>query len=363
MDLIKKTLFKLSLARKGMNFSEELASRLYQRYIGHSKIIAWHKGCPMYTTVSPPFFSTQFANKLTTTFLSSQQHRPLPYLMDIAVTDKCNLNCDFCSFVGKEKKEPIFSKKELIDVINEAVMMGVSSVNFVGGEPLLRSDLSEVIRSIDQKNTITGIFTNGYFLEEKARELKKAGLTSVKVSIDSANPLEHDKRRSKNGLFEKAIRGLIKAKKEGLITAIACCIKDEQLDNGDFRKLIELGKKLKVNELFVFEMLPVGACGKNKSCYQSLDLKKAMRIANKYNKDDSYPGIVFYPYIADKFSLGCSGGISYLYIGPYGDVYPCDFANKSYGSTRDKALPFIWEKMSKEIERTSIGCRMKKQGF
>lgn len=363
MSIINKLLFKLSLIKSLFYFPDAFSSRLYERYIGHSKIIAWHKGSPMYSTVSPPLLSSSFANKLTTAFLSSQQHRPLPYLMDIAITDKCNLNCDFCSFIGKEKKEKILSKEELIKVINDAVMMGVSSVNFVGGEPLLREDLPEIIKELDQKNAITGIFTNGYFLEEKARSLKQAGLTSVRVSIDSADEETHDKKRNKKGLFKKAVNGLIEAKKQGLITAISCCITSEQIKNSDFEKLIELGKKLKVNELFVFEMLPVGGFVKNKMSYPPLDINEAIRIARPYNLNPSYPGIVFYQYIADKFSLGCSGGISYLYISPYGEVFPCDFHNKCYGNIRKKELPFIWQEMSKDINRTCIGCKMKNKSL
>jgi MoaA/NifB/PqqE/SkfB family radical SAM enzyme len=181
------------------------------------------------------------------------------------------------------------------------------------------------------------------------------------VSIDSADEETHDNRRNKKGLFRKAVRGLIAARKAGLITAISCCIKEEQLQNGDFENLIKLGKRLGVNELFVFEMIPVGACNRNKNCYQSLNLSQAMKIADKYNRDNSYPGIVFYQYIADKFSLGCSGGISYLYISPYGEVYPCDFHDKCYGNVRTEELPYIWERMSREAERTCIGCKMKKK--
>jgi len=95
MGIAKKIKFKLSLINSMLRFPDALSDRLYKIYIGHSKIIAWHKGCPMYTTVSPPLLSAPFANKLITAFLSSQQNRPLQYLMDIAVADKCNLSCDF----------------------------------------------------------------------------------------------------------------------------------------------------------------------------------------------------------------------------------------------------------------------------
>ncbi len=90
-----------------------------------------------------------------------------------------------------------------------------SIINLVGGEPLMRQDLTEIISSVNKDLSTVILFTNGWFLEEKASELKKAGLDGVYISIDSSIENEHDRLRQRKGLFRKALAGLKKAKKIG----------------------------------------------------------------------------------------------------------------------------------------------------
>jgi radical SAM protein with 4Fe4S-binding SPASM domain len=318
----------------------------------------------MYSTIASASFSKAFANKAVTVMMSVKKNKPLPYYVDIAVTGKCNCNCSHCSFIDKKTKEKELSFEEMRKLIQESLDLGVSSISFVGGEPLMRPDLPNLIKLVNPDLAVTSIFTNGWFLKEKALELKKAGLTSVKISIDSPFEKKHDEMRKMPGLFRRAIAGIKEANKLGLITSISCCITQKDIDSGDFERLILLAKNLNVKELFVFDAIPVGNYKHRTDLFEEgpiyISLKK---IADKYNfnkKYQDYPAIFLYSYLKSPASLGCSGGVTYFYVDPYGKVFPCDFHNISYGNIKDRPLSVIWDEMAKKRGCSSNGCDMKR---
>jgi len=82
----------------------------------------------------------------------------------------------------------------------------------------------------------------------------------------------------------------------------------------------------------------------------------------KYNEDPSYPGILVYAYTTSHRSIGCSCGVNYLYITPYGDVCPCDFNHVIFGNALERPLYEIWEEMTSlpDFRCAKWGyCRMK----
>jgi cyclic pyranopterin phosphate synthase len=88
---------------------------------------------------------------------------------------------------------------------------GVTKVKFSGGEPLLRKDISEVIKALPPFEDIS-MTTNGQLLEERIGDLK--GLDRVNVSVDTFNPATYKKLTGGN--IENVVRGLDAALEAGL---------------------------------------------------------------------------------------------------------------------------------------------------
>jgi len=114
--------------------------------------------------------------------------RQINYLR-ISVTDRCNLNCIYCSVdsVPHLLRSEILSYNEIQRVVQAAASIGIHKVRLTGGEPLLRPNLSELIRMISQVEGIDDISltSNGILLGKYAVELKEAGLKRVNVSLDT----------------------------------------------------------------------------------------------------------------------------------------------------------------------------------
>jgi len=114
--------------------------------------------------------------------------RQINYLR-ISVTDRCNLCCIYCS-VGSVPRLPrseILSYEEIRYVVRVAASMGINKVRITGGEPLLRFNLSRLVRMLSQIEGIDDISltSNGTLLSKYAVELKEAGLKRVNVSLDT----------------------------------------------------------------------------------------------------------------------------------------------------------------------------------
>jgi MoaA/NifB/PqqE/SkfB family radical SAM enzyme len=211
------------------------------------------------------------------------------------------------------------------------------------------------------------MFTNGWFLEEYAFKLKKAGLDSINVSLDSHIPEKHDQIKNLKGSFKRAVAGIKSAKKAGMTVGISCTINKESLNDGTLVRIIEMGKKLGVHEVIVWDLLPTGGCAGDKGLMKEEEWREEIiKIANFYNKKQDYPGIFTYVYNRTYQSVGCSGGTNYFYINPYGDVCPCDFNPLVLGNVFEKPLYLIWDEITRNPEffKTSwTGCKIKDKEY
>ena len=117
--------------------------------------------------------------------LKDPYNRPVTNIR-ISLTPACNLNCIYCHSEGEESSRYRMSAEEIAEILKVAAEFSIRSVKFTGGEPLLRSDLLEIIRSVPQ-GMESSLTTNGVLLAGMAADLKSAGLSRVNVSLDSLN--------------------------------------------------------------------------------------------------------------------------------------------------------------------------------
>ena len=80
---------------------------------------------------------------------------------------------------SRKKGRPALSTDQAQQVIREAQELGVSVITFVGGEPLLRKDLPEIIGSVDKELSTTFLVTNGSSLSDMANETPKVQAWTV----------------------------------------------------------------------------------------------------------------------------------------------------------------------------------------
>ena len=115
--------------------------------------------------------------------------RVLDYLR-ISLTEDCNFRWVYCvppEGVRLARPDELLRAEELRRLLEIFVRLGVRRVRLTGGEPLLRKDVLSIVRMLSSFRELTDIAltTNGSMLAPLASSLKKEGLTTVNVSLDS----------------------------------------------------------------------------------------------------------------------------------------------------------------------------------
>ncbi|MFQ6083373.1 MAG: GTP 3',8-cyclase MoaA [Candidatus Aminicenantia bacterium] len=114
--------------------------------------------------------------------------REINYLR-ISLTQDCNLNCIYCHREGQENIDTTLTLKILERMVKDFASLGIKRVKLTGGEPLLRTDIVDIVRTIAYISEIEEIslVTNGFFLPPLAEQLKAAGLNRVSIGCDTVD--------------------------------------------------------------------------------------------------------------------------------------------------------------------------------
>lgn len=284
--------------------------------------------------------------------------RTAPISTYIAVTNKCMYNCWHCS-AGRfiNNKEVELSTEELLYIVKKLQDLGVSIVGFTGGEPLIRKDLEEVIKTITSIST-SYVFTTGFGLTyERALSLKKAGLFGIAISIDSIYEEVHDKLRGYSGAYKVAIEAIENAKKAGLYTMSQTVGTKEIIESGEIYKLAEMLKEKGIDEMRIMEPIPSGKLEeKEKAILSKKQQKKIKEIHIAMNKNRKYPKVAAFPYFESGENYGCGAGSQHSYVDYKGNFGACDFLNNFYGNILTEDIYAIWNKMHNKIGQPKCNC-------
>lgn len=115
--------------------------------------------------------------------------RPLRNLR-ISVTDRCNLRCHYCmpedDYVWLPRQD-VLTFEEISQIADLLAEHGVDRLRLTGGEPLLRRNLPDLVRTLASRPWLRdfALTTNGVLLADMAADLRAAGLHRVTVSLDT----------------------------------------------------------------------------------------------------------------------------------------------------------------------------------
>ncbi len=137
----------------------------------------------------------------------------------ISVTDRCNIRCFYCmpsENVRFRPRDEILSFEEIERFVRVVAQMGVHRLRLTGGEPLVRSDLAQLIKKLAAIPGIDdlALTTNGILLADLAAELRSAGLHRINISLDTLSEETFQKISRREGL-DRVLAGIAAAQQVG----------------------------------------------------------------------------------------------------------------------------------------------------
>ena len=195
----------------------------------------------------------------------------------LAVNEKCNLRCIYCmpeEGVQLLNKDQYLSKLEIKRIISLFTQMGITKIRFTGGEPLLRKDISELIRYAKNECKIEQVHltTNGILLNKYLDQLSRAGLSGINISLDSLRP-ERFKKITRRDKLQQVLDNIILVQ-DSVIPSLKINVvfmrgfnDDELLDFVEFTKTNHL--TVRFIELMPFDAHQIWKTGK---FYKSEDI-------------------------------------------------------------------------------------------
>ncbi|MDX5340479.1 MAG: GTP 3',8-cyclase MoaA [Cyclobacteriaceae bacterium] len=174
----------------------------------------------------------------------------------ISLTDNCNFRCTYC--MPQEEMEwmpqsKLMSKEEIIQLAEIFVKLGVKKIRLTGGEPLVRKEFDWILEQLSQFPAELTLTTNGILIDRHILALKKYGVRSVNVSLDTLDRGKF-KKLTRRDQFEQVWNNILLLLEEGFrvkVNAVAL----HGLIEGEICDFVRLTEKLPLHVRFI-EFMP-----------------------------------------------------------------------------------------------------------
>lgn len=267
----------------------------------------------------------------------------------LEVTNRCNLRCAHCYKRAGDPLPEELSTKEWFKIIDDLKNLGVLTLALTGGEPLVRSDIFEIIEYAGESTVSVNLFTNGTLLTEKMVEkLKALDLEKVIVSIDGATAKTHEKLRGEN-TFEKTVKGLTLLMENGLRVRTNSVIYTGNIQ--ELEKLISFLLEMGVKEMIFDRLMEIGRGKGNEGLVPPLEMGAVVaEQCKKFEKESAERIELKFTSTsmeADQVHSFCGVGTSMVTVKANGDVVLCPVMSgpeAAAGNVKERSVRELWLK-------------------
>jgi Fe-coproporphyrin III synthase len=181
----------------------------------------------------------------------------VPFVVVWNVCRHCNMTCPHCYAAAGPRPSPNdLSTDEGMQLIDALATAGVRFLIFSGGEPLLRTDLFELMAHARARGLSPQLSTNGVLIDAAVAErLRSVGVGYVGVSIDGL-PSFNDPYRGLEGGFARALEGLRHAGRAGMRTGLRMTLTRRNADQ--LEDMVAIARDAPVDRFYVSHLVYAG---------------------------------------------------------------------------------------------------------
>jgi len=268
------------------------------------------------------------------------------------LTFACPVQCSYCSnpleLSASRKNE--LSTEDWIRVMRQARKLGAVQLGFSGGEPLVRTDLEELVIEAKSLGYYINLITSSIGLTaEKITTLKEAGLGHIQISFQGSNR-ESNKLLGGTDSFDHKVAMTKEVIKQELALGLNFVLHRQNLHQVEEFLTMAQSVGAEFVELANCQYYGWGLHNREHLLPSQEQLIEAERVTNEFRKKYKGDMDIFFvaPDYYDDRPKKCSNGwgTTFMTVNPEGEVLPCQAAKVIPGlefpNVRDHDLKDIW---------------------
>lgn len=251
---------------------------------------------------------------------------PVKNIIMWAMTYRCNMSCKYCFLRNKVRRWDELTDEEclaLAEKIARDTSWKPDAVWLTGGEPTVKPCLPEIIRIFESKGIRCVVTTNGLCCDRYLSDLLSARPRGINVSLESDDDRVNSESRGRTADVIAAIKKIAEQKSTDTILGVSSVISPKNIDAvSDWAKRL---RQLGVDYLSLNPLMGEG-CTYTAEDFASI---KRFRDAITASGGLKLPNEFYFELIEDYFlskhqiRIPCPAGKQFMFIAPWGDVYPC----------------------------------------
>lgn len=255
---------------------------------------------------------------------------PRPFSATFAVTNRCNLRCSYCNC---PYIDPTNLDLERIDALfGRLQALGIRRLGLAGGEPMMRSDIGEIIAMAKGRGFYVSINSNLTLFDRHPERLARADLVYTSLDGDAA---AHDGARGA-GAYQGVLAGIDRLLAGGKPVIAICVVTEHSIDQSG--ALLDLAERMGFRMHFQPQCVDTEIVRGSVSDGLSNERLRGFWRHLLEEKGRGRPVVSSTPYLEHlaawrDFSVSayhdagarCPAGRGYLYVDPQGKAYPCAY--------------------------------------
>ena len=258
------------------------------------------------------------------------QKRPRPFSASFAVTNKCNLRCHYCNTPFLDPNDLPLDKVEVI--FGKLRRMGVQRLGLLGGEPLVRRDLVDMISMAKRMGFYVSVNSNLNLYSRRPEAFDQVDLVMTSLDGDADHHRANRGEKSYDGVLE----AIVDLRSRGKPLMAIAVVTENNLDQPE--KLIQQAEELDFQIHFQPQCMDTDIVrGGIAEDLQDEELRRfwADLLVQKKRGRPIASSVAYLEaqsrwrdFRVSAFEdpgVRCAAGRGFLYVDPQGRAYPCAY--------------------------------------
>lgn len=309
-----------------------------------------------------PFFPGKAWDRLFRSLGGIKSGRKNPLNADIVVTGKCHCNCWHC-FRSKYHNKADLDFSLIRKFVHQSFDLGTSIIGITGGEPMLRTDILDIVRCAPSGMEVH-LFTTGINMDSEFIKIaENTNLTKCIISLDHFNEEMVCAHRNYSKAFRDAMNAIALLASSQIYSAVTLCLTEDLIKENAITKYFRFVGELGVDEIRIVLPIPQGNLeSRNYKRFYLDAMRVIQQIRNENQGKADQPIIVlFHEYESPKY-FGCNAGSYYISLNNDGYITPCVAVPLVFGNLRHHELEEIYLEMGKYFNKSGRTCYGKRLG-